>query len=259
MGPIREGQRRRMAATATLSLACLAMMRPALAIEAQTRERTPAVANVTGVVVDGESRRAIAGAELRLGDRTALSDQHGRFRFQAVEVGTVELRTSMLGYEPRHDPIVLPDHQSVAVVIPLARRPVDVAPIRVEVRSSALMRRGFFERRESGYAGHFFTRADLVERDARNLTGLLGSLPGVRRMPAGIEGDRIVFERATTIAGGGLCEPALFLDGVKSQMRLYDLILDPSHVEGLEVYTGATIPGRYNDPCGAVLVWTRVP
>ena len=135
-------------------------------------------------------------------DRTVVSDERGRFLFQGVEAGGTELHTAMLGYETRHDSLFLPERRSVQVVIPMARRPIDMAPIRVEVRAIALVRNGFYERRESGYAGHFFTRADLVDRDARRLTELLGPLPGVRIMRAGIEGDRVVFERATTIALG---------------------------------------------------------
>ena len=53
--------------------------------------------------------------------------------------------------------------------------------------------------------------------------------------------------------------PALFLDGVKSQIQLFDLILDPEHLEGVEVYVGAGVPGKYNDPCGVILIWTRLP
>jgi hypothetical protein len=47
------------------------------------------------------------------------------------------------------------------------------------------------------------------------------------------------------------------MDGVKSGIRLYDMILDPTHVEGIELYVGSAIPGQFNDSCGAVLVWTR--
>ena len=37
------------------------------------------------------------------------------------------------------------------------------------------------------------------------------------------------------------------MDGVKSGIRLYDMILDPTHVEGIELYVGSAIPGQFND------------
>ena len=49
-------------------------------------------------------------------------------------------------------------------------------------------------------------------------------------------------------------EPRIVRNAYK---RLYDMILDPEHVEGIELYVGSAIPGRFNDSCGAVLVWTR--
>ena len=219
----------------------------------------PRTGRILGLVIDGESRRGIEGVEVRVGDRMVVSNGRGRFLLEGLHTGSATLVTRLIGYETRRDSIFLPEEEAVDVVIPLARDPVDLAPIRVEVRSHVLERQGFYGRRESGYAGHFITRESLLERNPRDLSELLGPLPGVRLMRSGIAGFMVVFERAISIRGGGLCEPALFLDGVKSQIRIYDTILDPAHVEGVEVYTGATIPGRYNDPCGAVLVWTRVP
>lgn len=216
-------------------------------------------ATILGLVVDRESRRGIEGVAVQLGDATAVTDDRGRFQLTGLEGGRVLMTTRMIGFQTRRDSVDVLPNQSIEVFVPMERDPVELAPIRVTVRSRVLERHGFFGRRESGYAGHFFTHEDVAERDPRTLTELLRPLPGVRLMRNGIEGDLVVFERAINLRGGGLCQPALFLDGVKSQIRMYDAILDPSHIEGVEIYTGAAIPGRYNDPCGAVLVWTRVP
>ncbi len=254
------GRRRPAVSRASLiaAVCCVPLMMAQPAVAQSTDGRAP-TARVIGVVVDPDSRRGVENVAIHLGPITTLTDDRGRFLLVGLQPGVQVLRSALLGYVERSDTIYIPRDESLEVEIQLTRDPVQLKPIEVTVRSRILERNGFFARRASGYAGHFFTRDDVIERDPRTLTELLRPLPGVRLMRSGIEGDMVVFERAINLRGGGLCQPALFLDGVRSQIRMYDAILDPSHVEGIEVYTGAASPGRYNDPCGVVLVWTRVP
>lgn len=225
----------------------------------QTADREPPRGRVVGVVLDPTGERRLTDVAIVMADIQVLSDDQGRFLIPSVPAGEHLLSVESLGYAPRSDTVRVPPNATVHVRLVLTVDPIAVEPIEVVVRSRVLEVRGFYERQGSGYSGHYFERNDLVERNARDLTDLLGPLSGVRLINSGLEGNRVVFERATSIAGGGLCEPALFLDGVKSGIRLYDMIIDPSHIEGVEVYAGAAIPGRFNDPCGAVLIWTRVP
>ena len=226
---------------------------------AQETDRAQPRSRVVGVVLDPTGERRLSEVGILMAGIQVLSDDQGRFLFPSVPAGDHPMQAEALGYIPRSDTIHVPPNTTVHIRLVLAVNPVNVEPIEVVVRSRVLEIRGFYERQGSGYSGHYFERTDLVERNARDLTDLLGPLSGVRLINSGLEGNRVVFERATSIAGGGLCEPALFLDGVKSGIRLYDMILDPTHIEGVEVYAGAAIPGRFNDPCGAVLIWTRVP
>ena len=219
----------------------------------------PPRGRVVGLVVDPGGEHGLADVGIVMADIQVLSDDQGRFLFPNVPAGDHLLVVEALGYIPRSDTVRVAPDATVHVRLVMTVDPIDIAPIEVVVRSRVLEVRGFYDRQGSGYSGHYFERNDLVERNAQDLTDLLGPLSGVRLINSGLEGNRVVFERATSIAGGGLCEPALFMDGVKSGIRLYDMILDPSHIEGVEVYAGAAIPGRFNDPCGAVLIWTRVP
>jgi len=187
------------------------------------------------------------------------SGSDGRFLLPGLDAGTYVLRVTHPGYQDRTDTVVVSAGTVTEVLVPLSANPIQLAPIRVTVRSLVLQRQGFYERRSQGYAGTYFTREDIEERDARDVTDLLRDVPGVRVLPGGIAGARIVLQRAINVSDSGVCEPSIFMDGVKSQIRLFDLILDPVHLEGIEVYVGAGVPGKFNDPCGAVLIWTRVP
>lgn len=61
-----------------------------------------------------------------------------------------------------------------------------------------------------------------------------------------------------TFRDRGGCEPTLWIDGTRSTMRSYDM-MRVEEIEGIEVYTGGGAPGTFNDPCGTVVIWTRVP
>jgi hypothetical protein len=41
-------------------------------------------------------------------------------------------------------------------------------------------------------------------------------------------------------------------------MGSYDM-MRAQEIEGIEVYTGGSAPGKFNDICGTVVIWTRVP
>jgi len=61
----------------------------------------------------------------------------------------------------------------------------------------------------------------------------------------------------------GLCEPALFLDGIRIQQSAFqpiDDLLKPGMLEGIEVYTrfsDAPIQFQTETTCGVVALWTR--
>ena len=163
------------------------------------------------------------------------------------------------GYHPRADTVQVDAGVVVELRIPMTSNPIQLEPIEVRVQSKVLLRRGFYQRRSQGYAGTYISREDVEERAPRDVSELLDGVSGVRVMQNGIEGARVFFQRAISVGTSGVCRPALFLDGVKSQIQLFDLILDPEHLEGVEVYVGAGVPGKYNDPCGVILIWTRIP
>jgi len=182
----------------------------------------------------------------------------GRFMLPLMSPGRIELRLSHPGYLPRTEFLDVLPGQTTDIRVALASDTVfQLEPLRVTVRSRVLEARGFYERQSQGYGATYFTRERIVARNAQNLSELFTDIPGMRLIPGGLDGPELVFTRATDFQNSGVCRPALFMDGVKSGIRLYDMILDPEHVEGIELYVGSAIPGQFNDSCGAVLIWTR--
>jgi hypothetical protein len=217
---------------------------------------------VVGRVVDEADGRGLARAMLEVvgTDLKGPASPDGRFMFPPLTAGPITVEVSHAGYEPRTERIEIVAGATVEVRIGLATSPsYRLEPVAVRVRSAILERRGFYQRQAQGYSGVFLSRADIAERGPQNVTEMFEGIPGLKVLPGGLEGARVVFQRAISFRDSGVCAPALFLDGTKSQIRIYDAIVDPSHVEGIEVYRGTTVPGQFNDPCGAILIWTRVP
>jgi hypothetical protein len=215
---------------------------------------------VMGRVVDQETGDWLARVFLEVvgTEIKGPASPDGRFMLPPLRPGRIELRLSHPGFEPRTEVLEVLAGQTLDLRIGLVSDTIfQLAPLEVEVRSRVLERRGFYERQSQGYSATYFTREDIEERNPQNLSELFTDLPGMRLVPGGLDGPELVFTRATDFQNSGVCRPVLFMDGVKSGIRLYDMILDPTHVEGIELYVGSAIPGQFNDSCGAVLVWTR--
>ena len=215
---------------------------------------------VVGRVVDQETgdllsrvRLEVLGTEIQ-----GPASPDGRFMLPLMSPGDIEIRFTHPGYQPRVEALEILEGRTLDLRVALVSDTIfQLEPIAVEVRSRVLERRGFYERQSQGYGATYFTRDEIEDRDPTNLSELFAGIPGMRLVPGGLDGPELVFTRATDFNNSGVCRPALFMDGVKSGIRLYDMILEPAHIEGIELYVGSAIPGQFNDTCGAVLVWTR--
>jgi len=120
--------------------------------------------------------------------------------------------------------------------------------------------REFEERRRGGF-GHFITEDELRKSDNREMSEVVRQLPGLlvtcntrtpRKCVAG-----------SARAGGG-CKYMIYVDGI----RMTDenlLLLSVNQFAGVESYTPATTPSKYNmtgrpgtnSACGVLLFWSR--
>jgi len=239
-----------------LGMAALLAWAVPSALEAQL-DRTPG--RVVGRIVDQVSGLDLSAATLEvLGTEiSGPASPDGRFMLPLMAPGTIEVRLVHPGYRPRVERLEIREGRTTRVRIGLVQDSTyPLKPLVVEVRSRVLEQRGFYERQRQGYSAVFLTQQDIRARDPQNVTELFADVPGAMLIRGGLDGPQLVFGRATSVRDSGVCRPALYLDGVKSQIRLYDMILDPTHLEGVEIYVGASGAGQFSDPCGAVLIWT---
>ncbi|HUF71060.1 MAG TPA: carboxypeptidase regulatory-like domain-containing protein [Longimicrobiales bacterium] len=239
------------AATSGFLLAAAAAVVPDGLSAMQTGE-----AVIRGTVVDTDTGRGIDGATVVLGERVrqAVTDSRGRFGFERLRPGRYMVAVERVSYEPRTDTLDVPDGVALELTLRISRTPIALPGINVTVRSLLLEARGFYERERQGFRGVFMDRVAIEDADPIYVADLFRNIPGV----AVVDG-RLVMSQSVTLRGGGRgCEPSLWLDGIRSGLRNYDYIR-PDHLEGVEVYTGGGAPGKYNDLCGTIVIWTRVP
>lgn len=229
--------------------------------EAQDRAsgRTDAPARVRGQVLDLVTDQPIAGVAIRLipagGEPiTRVSDENGRFAFPELHAGTYRIELSHIAFGSAGESIRIDQGADVDVVAELAPTAIPLAPVLVSTsRRSRLDVTGFYDRRRTR-SGHFITREQVENRPAMFLSDVLRTVPSLRltALPGG---------QGSAVTGRGGCFPTYYMDGVRmlDSVTLDGFVL-PDHVEGIEVYTNATVPVQYaGGQCGAIVIWTRQP
>ncbi len=226
-----------------------------LGLSAQSRP--PGDARLTGRVVDAGNGDGVEGAAVKLLGTTftAITDDDGHFRIDAIPSGRRVVHVERLGYQVRADTLVVPLGVELNVTLSISVDPIPLEEITVSLRSLLLEARGFYDRQAQGYSGYYADRATIEERDPLLVTDLFRSVPGVEV----INNSRLIMSQSVNFYDGGRgCEPTLWLDGARTGLKQYDH-LRAEHIEGVELYTGGSAPGKYNDLCGTVVIWTRVP
>lgn len=217
---------------------------------------------VRGRVVDEQDGKPISGVVLTLEgtDLLVVTNDRGDFRMEPVPPGRHVLVAAHVAYAVRTDSLEVPKGALLELTVSLSTEAIELEELVVVVRSPVLERRGFYGRQRQGYGGTFMDRSEIEDRNPESVTALFRNMPGLRVVYGGIYGARIFMNQRVRLLDGDLpgCEPQLWLDGIRSSMSTYDM-MRAEEIEGIEVYTGGNAPGKFNDLCGTVLIWTRVP
>lgn len=214
---------------------------------------------IVGRVLDEVGGRAVVGAEVGIeGARgRAITGADGAFRLQGIPPGTHVVWTRGLGYAERRDSVEVPPATVLQLTVVLPVDALAMEPLVVEIRSPVLQRHGFYDRRAQGYGGFFIDEADIRMKDPDRVTDLFKTVPGITVRYGGLYGSQVfVNQRVTFSDGRDGCLPDVWLDGVRSTLRSFDM-MRADEIAGIEIYTGGTAPGKFNDLCGTVAVWTK--
>ncbi len=223
-------------------------------------------ATLTGVVTDSAGV-GVPSADVRLlgTDHATKTDSTGRFTFAGLPSGFAHLEVRSVGHRVLEREVELLENDSVDFAPPLLALeplPLRLRDIVVEAEGPTARRRelgGFEERRRSGQ-GTYLTREQFMNRGNPMVpSDLLRTVRGLRVFKQGL-GTVIMTSRGSTSFQSGPCSPSVFLDnmylGTTGTIDI-DIVLNVEHIQALEVYTGSTVPVRFNRGCGAIVFWTR--
>ncbi|PAP76992.1 TonB-dependent receptor plug domain-containing protein [Rubrivirga marina] len=205
----------------------------------------------------------LAGAEVDILGVQGAVDAFGQAQLSGVPVGDVPISVTYPGYVRLDTTVVVQEGDANLTVLSLrsalgdARDLGDVVVEAETVNDAVLRRRGFFDRRDR-LTGVFYTREELDDRGVRQVSDIFGSTPGVRIQRSGVQ-ERLVSDRR------GGCPMTVYVDGTEMAFIAYNIDALPfDDIAAVEVYRGPSeLPIEYastkfNDTCGAVLVWTRI-
>jgi hypothetical protein len=223
------------------------------------------------VILEEGTRQPVRGADVAVarvdgsGGLRAVTDTAGVFRFALPAAGAFRVRVRHVAYAAfDSDPVDVTHGETVSLEIRLAAARIALDPLVVVVRTTDQRLAGFHERRMVHRFGRFLSREDIERRSSPRTTDLLRGIPGIAIVPARSRARagparNLVAMRGTT----GSCEPAIYIDGIRSsqsEQSTLDDILTPESLEGVEVYaSGTSAPPQYagQAQCGVVLFWTR--
>ena len=233
---------------------------------------------IEGVLLDAQTSAPIPEAMITLSanrgrfSTRARTDSTGAFSFDDVASGPYRLRATRIGYRGIEGTIALAGDSVVEVELRMSDASVVLAPVTVVTRAErpvSPVLQGFYARMQTGH-GKFITREEIEARDPVRITDLLRMVPSLRAGPqrTGSSGPGLSTGPMT-----GRCSVVIFVDGMQMDhgarilggrggpQQSVDDYVQPSEVEGIEIYRGESdTPSQYVTrwvQCGTLLIWTR--
>lgn len=233
------------------------------------------LANLTGLPLLAESQeraplhgivRDSAGAPVHQADvgivalhKLTRTDESGRFRIDAVPVGTVSVSIRKLGFEPQTIPHTVSPRGFDTLTVVMSVKVAALPGVRISERELRRMLwiEDFYRRRTRGI-GTYLTRDEIDARRASRVSDALRDTPGIRFVRVR-GGTGVRFMSAPSNRRD--CTPMLWLDGQRAPgMEVDDLPVN--EIEGIELYHGpSTTPMQFSQgavtTCGTIVVWSR--
>lgn len=204
-------------------------------------------------VVQNSRRGPVVGATIDVEGLGAsmTTDGTGHFAGTRVPAGTRSMLVRAVGFSPVLLAVEVLDRDGEDIRVELERN-VFLPGVKVTERTRVpLLRQQFEDRRRLG-VGQFVDTAEI--KSLYNVRSIFQGRPGMTLQ--GIPPEFTLWMNATA----GFCQPAVFLDGFRSDMQVLSA-MGKDLIAGVEIYLRPVeIPAHYalvQRSCGAVLVWTK--
>jgi hypothetical protein len=192
-----------------------------------------------------------------------LTDAQGEFRRGGLLPGLVTVEISSVGYGTVRTQVRLQGGATAMLQVTLGVAPVEQAPIEVRSRrgDTRTLQEYYSRLDRGGSAGHIIPRERIESLRPRQFSDLLRDIPNLRLDCSNWQHCSLSMRQVPVTGVTGDCPVQFYVNGIYQPYPDVNL-LDPDHIEGVEVYPHAHgAPARYlmrkNARCGIVLVWLR--
>lgn len=236
----------------------------------------PAAANaqmVRGRLISREASTAVPAATVHLVGADsqvvaqARTDTSGIFAMQAPAPGRYFLLAQAPGYEESETDYFAVGAEGKGVTFVIGRAAVQLASVTVEAaaneRENRLWYGGFYDRmREPKSPGRFFAREQIDREHPQSIADLLRRIPSLDVRTGGhgeYAGRRLLVRPRQQLSIRTACWSIFFLNGMRVEVEAVEA-LNPSEIEGIEVYANGNIPAQFNavgSACGVIAIWLR--
>ena len=216
---------------------------------------------IRGTVVGGETHEGLAGVAVALFSErggtavaSTITRGDGDFVLRPIPSGDYRIELTHIAYRAVEATMRIEGSSDVDISVQMLATAIEIEPIVVTARRRSPAEEGGFDQRRRSGRGVFMAREEIEVRQPAVVTDVLRVVPGLLMTPSSHGWGYDVRMR-------GGCRPELWLDGIRTLTSVgIDSYLNARDVEAVEVYRGTELPTQYgSNPCGAIVVWTRVP
>lgn len=187
--------------------------------------------------------------------REALSNDTGVFLLTGLPPGTGTIVVRSMGFLPKRLGVDLRANATVAVAVVLDQTIRMLDSVRVRAKrydSHESFAEALDQKRRESPGGVYLGESYLERRVYADTPDIFRTIAGLSVSPDGA----VFLTRGASSLTDSRCIPALFIDNVKMETTLD--IVRPRDIRGIEIYrSAASVPPQYNDPCGAIVIWTK--
>lgn len=231
---------------------------------------------ISGTVVASAGGRPLVNALVGITDGPdARTNEAGEFTIANAPVGTRMVEIRALGYYPERRRVdIVNGAPPIRVALATLQSVLDTVKVSA-TRLRSRDRSGFIERVRTG-PGRYLTGKEIAKRPATFASDLFRTISGLR---IGFASDTLASDMVINVApddmkttdrrilmrgiAGDWCSPVIYIDGMAMPSMGADEIdawLAPKEIEGIEVYSEATVPTQFQKwrgGCGSIMIWKK--
>jgi hypothetical protein len=197
----------------------------------------------------------------------ARTDSAGRFTLQAPRPGRYWLLGYAPGYEESETDLFAVEAQGTRVSFVIGRAAVALDTVTATTTSvgdaDRLWYGGFHQRMRENQGGRFITHDQIERQRYGQLQDILRQIPSLE-VQVGARSDfsdsRLMRVRLRQALSFRDCWSIFYLNGIRVDSEAVQN-LNPTEIEGVEIYTNGVVPAQFNSSmgsaCGVIVIWTK--